>query len=287
MDAWASSPAPRQTRRPTTALVDSISSLTITLSYPRNAQYCTPKRIILMIKQLVKRTFRAAGFDLRRFSPASDSLNEICQLLQKTPRPVVFDVGAHHGQTARTFAKSFPGGTLHCFEPFPDSFAELKKNSKNYPAANLEPFGFSDSIGQHEFHINASTATNSLLQLESHAATTWGNSVLTTVAKMKCNFETIDGYLDRKGIQQIDLLKMDVQGAEYKVLKGAEMSLRTDRIRNVYMEIITGETYSGQLRFVDYLSLMDSYGFRLQGLYNLEHGAARQLVQLDALFSKR
>lgn len=240
-----------------------------------------------MIKKIVKKTVRAFGFDLRYFSPGSDSLHEICQLMQQVTHPVIFDVGAHHGQTARAFSKSFPRAALYCFEPFPDSFAELKKNSINYPAATLEPFGFSDNRGQHEFHSNVSSATNSLLQLDSQAAVIWGNSVLTPVSKVSCDFETIDEYLGRKGIQKIDLLKMDVQGAEYKVLKGAELSLRAERIRNIYMEIITGETYSGQLRFEEYLSLMDSYGFRLQGLFNLEHGAERQLVQLDALFSKK
>lgn len=240
-----------------------------------------------MIRQMVKKTARALGYDLRRFSPGADSLNEICQLLQQVVRPVIFDVGAHHGQTARAFTKSFPSAVLYCFEPFPESFAELKKNSSDYPAAILEPIGFSESSGQHEFNSNASSPTNSLLPLDSRAAATWGNSALTPITKVACDFETLDGYLDRKSIQQIDLLKMDVQGAEYKVLKGAEMSIRANRIRNIYMEILIGETYSGQVRIGDYLNLMDSFGFRLQGLFNLEHGSERQLVQLDGLFSRR
>jgi hypothetical protein len=80
-------------------------------------------------------------------------------------------------------------------------------------------------------------------------------------------------------------LKIDVQGAEYRVLKGAEQSLRANRIRNIYMEIIIGETYAGQIQFGDYLNLMDSFGYRLHGFFNLEHGTERQLIQLDGLFS--
>lgn len=240
-----------------------------------------------MIRQMVKSMARTLGYDLRRFSPGADSLNEISHLLRQVARPVIFDVGVHHGQTARAFTNRFPGAVLYCFEPFPESFTQLKRNSSDYPAATLEPIGFSESSGQHEFNSNTSSPTNSLLQLDSCAAATWGNSVLTAITKVVCNFETLDGYLDRNAIQQIDLLKMDVQGAEYKALKGAEKSLRTHCIRNVYMEIITGKTYTGQLQFENYLSLMDAHGFRLQGLFNLEHGADRQLVQLDALFSKR
>jgi FkbM family methyltransferase len=240
-----------------------------------------------MIRQMVKKTARALGYDLRRFSPGVDSSNEIYQLLQQVVRPVIFDVGAHHGQTARAFTKSFPSAELYCFEPFPESFAELKRNSSDYPAATLEPIGFSDSGGNHEFNSNESSPTNSLLPLDSRAAATWGNSALIPVQKMLCNFETLDDYLDRKAIQQIHLLKMDVQGAEYKVLKGAEISLRANRILNIYMEILIEETYLGQFRFGDYLNLMESFGFRLQGLFNLEHGSDRQIVQLDGLFSKK
>ena len=239
-----------------------------------------------MIRQIVKKTVRTLGYDLRRFSPCSDSLYEFGKVLQRVAHPVIFDVGAHHGQTARAFATSFPSAALYCFEPFPDSFATLTKNAADYPAATLEPIGFSDTSGKHEFHSNKSSPTNSLLPLDIRAAETWGNGALSPIARMVCDFEALDDYVERKSIQRIDLLKMDVQGAEHKVLKGAEIALRSNRIAHIYMEILVGETYSGQMRFGDYLNLMDSFGFKLQSLFNLEHGADRQLVQLDGLFSK-
>jgi FkbM family methyltransferase len=239
-----------------------------------------------MIRQIVRKTVRALGYDLRRFTPASDSLLEICHLLRRVATPVIFDVGAHHGQTARAFAKSFPTAALYCFEPFPESFAHLVNNSAHYPAATLEPIGFAEVGGQHEFHINESAPTNSLLELQSGAASTWVNSALSPVTEVVCNFQTLDDYVEEKAIQRIDLLKLDVQGAEHKVLKGAEIALRAKRISHIYMEIIIAETYSGQMRFGDYLNLMDSFGFKLRGLFNLEHGRDRRIVQLDGLFSR-
>lgn len=240
-----------------------------------------------MIRRTLKKVVRTLGYDLTRFGPGSDSLNELSALLSRVARPVVFDVGAHHGQTARTFAAAFPHAELYCFEPFPDSFAELERNSQSYPRARLEPLGFADSSGRQEFYCNESSPTNSLLQLDSRAATVWGNSGLSPTRRVACDFDTLDSYLDRNDIKCVDLLKLDVQGAEYKVLQGAERAMRANRIRNVYLEIIIGETYVGQHSLGDYLNLFDSLGFRVQGLFNFEHGEERQLIQLDGLFSRR
>jgi FkbM family methyltransferase len=155
-----------------------------------------------MIKQMVKKTARALGYDLRRFSPGADNLNEISLLLRQSLRPVIFDVGAHHGETARELSNLFPSAELYCFEPFPESFAELKKNSNYYPTATLEPIGFSDKIGPHEFNSNASSPTNSLLELDNLAAATWGNSSLSPVIKVMCNFDALDRYLDINKIKK-------------------------------------------------------------------------------------
>lgn len=240
-----------------------------------------------MIKQVVRRMIRALGFDLHHFNPSSDSSHEIYQLLRSEIRPVIFDVGAHHGETASAFSNLFPSADLYCFEQFEESFFELKKNSSNYPTATLEQIGLSDNSGRHEFHSNANSATNSLLQLENRAADIWANRSLVPITKVACNFLTLDKYLEEKNIKQIDLLKIDVQGAELKVLKGAKSAFETNRIRNVYMEILIGDTYYCQEKFSDTLNVLDSLGFRLHGLFNLFHGADRRLLVLDALFTKK
>lgn len=240
-----------------------------------------------MINQVVRQIIRALGFDLHHFNPSSDSSHEIYQLLRSVIRPVIFDVGAHHGETASVFSNLFPSADLYCFEPFEESFVELRKNSSNYPTATLEQIGLSDSSGMHEFHSNANSATNSLLQLEDRAANIWANNSLVAIKKVDCNFLTLDKYIEDKNIKQIDLLKMDVQGAELRVLKGAKEAFKTNRIRNVYMEIIIGDTYSRQEKFSDYLNVLDSLGFRVHGLFNLFHGVDRRLLVLDALFTRK
>ncbi len=66
--------------------------------------------------------------------------------------------------------------------------------------------------------------------------------VITSSAyKVNVIFTTLNKFTEEYNIDQIDFLKVDVQGAEYKVLKGAENLLKLGRIRKIYMELHTME----------------------------------------------
>ena len=82
------------------------------------------------------------------------------------------------------------------------------------------------------------------------------------------------------------MLKLDVQGAEYKVLLGAADALAGGLIDIVYMEIILMPTYQMQWTLSQYLSFFDNHDMRLFGLYNFNY-ICGQLRQLDALFVRR
>ena len=57
---------------------------------------------------------------------------------------------------------------------------------------------------------------------------------------------TLDEYALSKGIQHIDILKMDVQGSELNVLKGAENLLKSNKIDIIYSEVWFKAAYEGQ-----------------------------------------
>ena len=145
--------------------------------------------------------------------------------------------------------------------------------------------GFSNVKGRQIFFSNASSATNSLLQLADGADYTWSNKELKPMQKTECEFETIDNYLQNNKIDHVDLLKLDVQGAEHKIFEGASNSLRAGKIKHIYLELITGRTYTGQKSLSDYMSFFESIGFRIQGMFNFVHGRERELLQFDALLS--
>ena len=210
----------------------------------------------------------------------------MARLCSNVGEPVIFDIGAHHGQTAKEFRTWFPKAHIFCFEPFPDSYSELVKNTSDDIRIRCFNYGLSDSQGVFPFQSNRQSSTNSLLESDPSAQSVWGNNILTTDAVVELQFHPLDSVAPSLGIKQIDILKMDVQGAEYKVVQGAMRLCEQRLIGLVYSEIITQPTYLGQKRFDQALSFYYESGFDLWNIYNLSNTAAGQLRQVDALFCR-
>ena len=98
-----------------------------------------------------------------------------------------------------------------------------------------------------------------------------------------CRFSTLDTFLAEMDIRRIDLLKLDVQGAEYRVLEGGANALVAGLIDVIYMELILMPTYKEQRSLAYYLQFLERNGMKLFGLYNLSHIRGR-IRQLDAIF---
>lgn len=197
---------------------------------------------------------------------------------------VVLDVGAFVGETALKYNTLFPGSSIYAFEPFPDSYAQLAKNTAAHRNIITVNKGVADREGSSKFNSNSFAPTNSLLSTHKSSGEVWGSGLLETATTIDIELTTIDSFVAANKISRIDVLKMDVQGAEYLVLRGAENSLQQGVIKMIYTEIITMPTYEGQLDFDEILRLMKSYGFILFNLYNWSITKEGQLRQVDAIF---
>jgi FkbM family methyltransferase len=147
----------------------------------------------------------------------------------------------------------------------------------------VHQIGLAEASQSFDLHVNAFAPTNSLLETDPSADLTWGAGILDTQRKLSCQFSTLDAFANELGINRINLLKLDVQGAEEKVFAGGSKSLAAGLIDVIYMEIIVMPTYKGQSRIGEYFELLQSYGMSLHGIYNLSHVSGR-LRQLDAIF---
>lgn len=195
--------------------------------------------------------------------------------------PIIFDVGAHHGQSAGEFLKIFPNSRVYSFEPFKDSFDILVRDfGKNVSCHN---FGLGDKREEIKFYTNINSATNSILELRESAGQIWNNSSLSSNTDTICNFVPLDNFVLENNICQIDLLKIDVQGSEYKVLYGAIDSLNRKVIKSIYMEVIFADTYKFQKDLKFYLNMLGEYGYHLHGIYNLVYGSNGNTLQCDII----
>ena len=200
----------------------------------------------------------------------------------------IFDVGASFGQTAEVYAALVPNCKLHCFEPFLDAFTILAKNCSHIPNISFINKAVSDVDGEAMLYVNSSSLTNSLLETDNdNAHKVWGNGLLETKYANSVSTITLDSYISEKQIPYVDILKIDVQGAENKVLLGASKSFSERKIGLVYTEIITASTYINQVGYNRTIELMDSFRYDLLKLYNHSYDGAGQLRQVDALFVPR
>jgi FkbM family methyltransferase len=145
---------------------------------------------------------------------------------------VVFDVGANMGVLTLLFSKLVGStGTVHTFEACSETFQRLKAMCETAECHNivLNRVAASDNIGKAKLHVydRAHSGWNSLAN---RPLREYGID-LDPVAIEEVQAVTIDGYCEGNGILQIDLLKVDVEGAEYQVLQGARRMLKCQKVR--------------------------------------------------------
>ena len=159
-----------------------------------------------------------------------------------------FDVGANVGQTAREALDTFPDSNVFSFEPHPATFKRLTEAIRD-PRLSAYQIAFTEQDGNMTLYEYASTGDgtqiNSLVP-DARFPTQFGYQATELVARC----ETIDGFCKKQGIERIDVLKVDTEGFELPVLKGAKETLLRDHPR------IAGEAHP---RFSDSAETILSY----------------------------
>jgi len=238
-------------------------------------------------KKEIQKLFRKLGLEVTRArARGRDPFEDMQNIFGAESSLTIFDVGAHVGQTSRLFRRIFPNSRIFAFEPFPESFQLCKEQLKDDILSNVINIAISNINGSQILHVNSRSATNSILETDARASETWGSDVCSTEKTVEVRTETLDVFLARESIRQIDILKLDVQGAEYLVMDGAQESCRQKKIGAIYAEIITQPTYERQMRFDKMLAVYYELGFELFNIYNPYHSKSGRLCQVDALFTR-
>lgn len=143
----------------------------------------------------------------------------------------VFDVGANRGQFLTLAVDELAGCDyhLHSFEPSPVAFADLEKHAGRRVTVNNVAVGATQGEATLYFDEPGSTLASLTKRDLDYRGITFG-------LEQQVPVETIDAYCQRNGIQQIDLLKLDVEGHEHDVLAGAKGMFDRGAVRQVTFE---------------------------------------------------
>lgn len=168
---------------------------------------------------------------------------------------IIFDVGANIGEYSLALINNFPPHTsIYAFEPSKSTFAILKNNVSHLSKIIQNNIGMSDNNSQLILYSNnpgsglASVYKRNLKHFDIEL------NQLETI-----DLTTIDDYCSKNNIETIDLLKLDIEGHEYKALTGASKMLTDDKIHFIQFEM-GGTNIDSRTYFSDFFYLLhDKY----------------------------
>ncbi len=232
------------------------------------------------IKRFLRSSCRKMGFEISFYK--GDTLGEnpysdICKIILNKESPCLFDVGANIGQTAETLYSLFPNGKIHSFEPGVSAFKTLKKKTENYQNLTINNFALGSTPSSKVLFENEFSHLSSFLK---PGESSWGKIKNEATVPV----HTVDEYCEKKFIIEVDLLKIDTQGFDFEVLKGAKNLLNNNKIHLIYIEINFADLYKDLPSFdLIYKFLMDN-DFKLVAFYKFYFHKYHYANWSDALF---
>lgn len=160
------------------------------------------------------------------------------------PGHAILDIGANHGKFTKNFARLHGGACpVLAFEPLPYNFSILTGVTRAYPSVRRFNVAVSDRAGTADLFVPAKQSgriSPGAAHLgETSASADFGTATARQVYKITVPTETLDALLTREGSPAIDLMKIDVQGAETYVFRGAANTLAAHHPA-IYVEISPG-----------------------------------------------
>lgn len=153
-------------------------------------------------------------------------------LAKSKENPIIFDIGANIGFHSIVIAEANPKAKIYSFEPSISTRKILDYNIKNKhleKQVKILPFAVSDSIGKASFYQTDDNAYSSLKDTQRKEV----------IDKIEVDVITIDEFMIREKLNQIDLIKIDVEGFDTEVIKGGLKTFVEYR-PDIFIEIYKG-----------------------------------------------
>lgn len=178
------------------------------------------------------RSLRELASTLRRsgISDAVGWMPRVSDYLASHPANVVVDIGGYRGVTAQWFAAR--AGHVHVFEPVDESAdtIELALQARRTPNVTLHRFAVSDREGTGTMHVMRGKGHSSLGPAKTSRL----------LYKAEAPTRTLDNMARELGLTSIDFLKIDVEGYEEEVFRGAANLLQRQAIKGIVFEVNRG-----------------------------------------------
>ena len=232
------------------------------------------KKILIKIKKIILSQIRKIliknNYDVFNYSKVI-CIDDIYNNLN-LQNPIIFDVGAHEGESVLRFQNIFSKSQIYSFEPQKIQYEKII----NYKFLDSKVYNIalSNKEGSAEFFITAKTSNSSLLDINStsykakNAAEKRGLDPENFVQeKVIVKTERGDDFCEKNNIKKIDILKIDTQGNNSLVIEGFKKMIDEKRIDVIETEVVLGNFYKNYEKIYDFEKILLP-NYRLAGIFN-------------------
>jgi hypothetical protein len=232
----------------------------------------------MIIYSFIKKIFALVNLSIQ--FKKNLSFDEIYKKYIKINPVIIIDVGANKGQSIKRFNLLFDNLIIHSFEPVTECFDQMVKDfpDKNFIKNN---YALSDNNTKKNFFINKNSETSSFYRINKNYDHTHENKIK-NITKVKT--VTLDTYINFNRINKINILKIDTQGHEINVLKGAKKSLKKNMINYIEVEIMLYDYYINKIKLYEIDHIMNKNNFELVDIQGHSYSKKNQINWFDMLY---
>jgi FkbM family methyltransferase len=194
---------------------------------------------------------------------------------------LVVDVGANNGRWISALLRVVAVGRIEAFEPNPEAFVLLEECLAARPATRLHELALGEDHGTADLNITGSSDLSSLLAPAEILSEQYTPAKAAVIKQVPVRVSPLDDVIGSD--ITVDLLKIDVQGFEHAVLRGARETLK--RTRALLIETNFASHYLGDGSFGSlYSQITAELGFNFWDLSPPHRGTEGQALWADAVF---
>lgn len=209
--------------------------------------------------------------------------------------PFIFDVGANEGQSIERFKQIFPESKIFSFEPLHFLENKLSEKQKRFKNVDYFLFGFGDKNTRKDIYVNLQTGSSSFFKLIPNSA--WLNKRAKELGVKESEFrknktsvalKRLDDFIDENNIENIDIMKIDVQGFEPLIFQGAKNSLEKKIFNYIEVELILSGIYELENSFYNIEKYLIPLGYKLVSMKrtNSDNIFEGHKFEFDLLYSR-